>query len=134
MCGWQVPSMMSGRVLHLLRSGASMTVIGSGGYVAYTDYQRYPRMIKAYSAGNILPPYKENNHETTYFPRPDIERRLQSILSSTFSNSYYTIMGVVGSGKSRSIIEAVRGLRRTNGHRNQVRYHRVVVKHECKFM
>ena len=108
---------MASRFWNLMRSGASLTIVSGGGYVAYTDYRRYPRMIKAYSEGNILSPFKENHHETAYFPRPGIERRVQAVLEPSFSNSYYLITGEIGSGKSRTIVEVVRELRRTNGRR-----------------
>ncbi|KAI0239630.1 hypothetical protein LSAT2_009639 [Lamellibrachia satsuma] len=115
----QTAGIMAGRYWSFLRSGTSLTIVGGGGYVAFTDHRRYPRMIKAFSEGNILPPFKENHHETAYFPRPGVEQRLRAILGPTFSNSYYTITSEVGGGKSRTIVEVVRELRRTDGHRKQ---------------
>ena len=57
----------------LFRS-ASVTLVGSLGYVAYRDLQRYPRMSTAYSNGHLIFPLNNNPNEIKYFSRPEIER------------------------------------------------------------
>ena len=62
--------------LNFIRS-ASVSFLGSIGYVAYRDLKRYPRMSNAYSNGNLIFPLKHNLNEVKYFPRPTIENDLK---------------------------------------------------------
>ena len=67
--------MTLGSALNLIRS-ASVTVLGSVSYIAYRDFKRYPRMVEAYSNGNLISPFNYNNNEISYFPRPELEDKL----------------------------------------------------------
>jgi|SRR6218665_122456 len=97
---------------NFIRSGTVISLIGgvtaSGSYVMYKDFSRYHRMLEVYSTGNILPPLAENQYEISYFQRDDLEKTLENVLNTKFSNEYYLINGEVGTGKTRLIVELVR--------------------------
>ncbi|ELU07812.1 hypothetical protein CAPTEDRAFT_193185 [Capitella teleta] len=99
-------------LISVLRSGASITTVltlgSTGGYVAYKDHSRFPRMMSAYRSGGILPPLEENKFQLPYFRRPNLEKTLKQCMSSTLSNDYHLVVGDIGSGKSRLVQEVIR--------------------------
>ena len=96
-----------------------LALIGTGSYVMYKDYRRYPRMMEHYSRGSILPPLDRNKYETIYFHREGLEGRLKEVLEPTFSNEYYLIKGEVGTGKSRVIVEVCKELIESRGSKKE---------------
>jgi hypothetical protein len=110
-------------VQNFLRSGTVVSIVSglvtTGSYVYYKDYSRYRRMMDVYSSGNILAPLAENNYEIAYCPRGRIEGYLNYALSCTFTNQHYLVIGEVGCGKTRTIVESVRKLIGTCGQRGE---------------
>lgn len=104
---------------NFIRSGTVISLIGgvtaSGSYVMYKDFSRYHRMLHVYSTGNILAPLAENHYEISYFHRHDLEKTLEDVLNTNFSNEYYLINGEVGTGKTRLIVELVREMMNQSG-------------------
>ena len=95
-----------------------LAIATSGSYIFYVDRQRYPRMINTFSTGNILSPLDDPMYEVEYQPRLEVENRVKSILSPTFSNDYYLIKGEVGTGKTRLVTKLCRELMEERGKKN----------------
>lgn len=93
----------------------SASVGFGGGYVIWTDYKRYPRMVEKYQRGSILPPFKQNHFEIKYVDRPGEEAKLKEVLKPEFTNQYYLVNGEVGCGKTRTMIHLTREMVATDG-------------------
>ena len=93
---------------HITSSTVMITLATTGAYVMYNDYTRFPYMINAYKYGKLYSHSISEEHFEQYFCRPNEEKCLKEILSSKFCNQYYVIKGTVGSGKTRTITEAVK--------------------------
>ena len=88
--------------------------LSTGGFIYYQQKARYHRMLKTFATGNIL--HMSNYmYEVPYFQRADLHARLDSLFNRTFTGQYYLITGELGSGKSRTVLEIVRELIRTEG-------------------
>ena len=90
-------------------------------YVAYRDTQRYKNIADTFSTGNITEPMQQNHHEVAYFPRDNESgaRLLRETIDSNFTNKYHLVMGEVGTGKTRLLVELVREKIRTSGVRHE---------------
>ena len=92
-----------------------LAAFGTSSYVSYTDQMRYARMVKIYKHGNLVCPFHDSTKENEYFPRPELEKQLRSMLQARNAGEYYFVRGEVGSGKSRSLVKVVRELMKTDG-------------------
>lgn len=65
----------------LVKSGTIISTFATvgitGSYVAYTDRERFPRMMGAYLKGCILPPYEDSCFQMEYLHRPHLEEHLK---------------------------------------------------------
>ena len=97
------------------RNAVIGTILGTGGYVTYSDRMRYKRMTSVYCQGNILCPFDEPNCENDFHPRPALQDTIKRTLAPTFTSEYYLVRGEVGSGKSRLLMQEVREMINTSG-------------------
>ena len=94
-------------------TAVSMTL--SGSYIGYRENVRYHNMCKAFKQGNVQYPSVDDDPERMYVKRPDIEALLTKVLQPENTGRYYVIRGEVGSGKTRTIVEIIKGIIKKNG-------------------
>lgn len=71
-------------------------------YAWYIESNRIPRIVRAFEKGSKhLTPLEKREHK--YYPRPNIERELRSVISPPFFQSFNFITGEHGTGKTTAV-------------------------------